>query len=121
MKLCSKIIKPDHEPFKMANGMHMYEYQAKQKNAREAELFNQGMLNYSKWSMTAILEKYDEGFKDVMRVLVDVGGGLGCTLCAITERYPHIHGINFDLPHVIASCVPHQGVYLFKSSIMSLY
>ena len=106
--------KPDHEPFKMANGMHVYEYQAKRKNAREAELFNQGMLNYSKWSMSAILEEY-EGFKDV-RVLVDVGGGLGSTLCAITERYPHIHGINFDLPHVIASCVPRQGVYCIYSS-----
>ena len=100
--------KPDHEPYRMANGMHVWEYQAQQKNAREAELFNQGMLNQSKWSMNAILEKY-EGFKDV-RVLVDVGGGLGSTLNAIIERYPHIHGINFDLPHVIASCVPRQGV-----------
>jgi hypothetical protein len=111
--------KPDHEPFKMAHGMHMREYNAKEKNAREVEHFNLGMLNHSRLCMNTILEKY-EGFKDV-RVLVDVGGGLGSTLGAITERYPHIHGINFDLPHVIASCVPHQGVYLFKSSSKSVY
>jgi hypothetical protein len=104
--------KPDHEPFKMAHGMHAWEYQAKQKNGREVELFHQAMLNHSRLSMNTILEKY-EGFKDV-QVLVDVGGGFGSTLGAITERYPHIHGINFDLPYVIASCVPRQGVYLFK-------
>lgn len=69
--------------------------------------------------MNMILEKY-EGFKDV-RVLVDVGGGLGSTLGAITERYPHIQGINFDLPLVIASCVPCQGVYLFMSTTKSVY
>ena len=111
--------KPDHEPFKMAHGMHLWEYQAKQMNALEVELFHQGILNHSRLSMNTILEKY-EGFKDV-RVLVDVGGGLGSTLGAIMERYPHIHGINFDLPHVIASCVPRQGVNLFKSSIKSVY
>ena len=100
--------KPDHEPFKMAHGMHAWEHHARNKNAQDVELFNQGMLNHSRLSMNTILEKY-EGFKDV-RVLVDVGGGLGSTLGAITEQYPHIHGINFDLPRVIASCVPHQGV-----------
>ena len=111
--------KPDHEPFKMAHGMHLWEYQAKQMNALEVELFHQGILNHSRLSMNTILEKY-EGFKDV-RVLVDVGGGLGSTLGAITERYPHIHGINFDLPRVIPSCVPRQGVYLSMSTIKSVY
>ena len=105
--------KPDHEPFKIEHGMHMWEFEAQQKNAQAAELFNQMMLSNTKWDMQAILEKY-EGFKDV-RVLVDVGGGMGTALAAITKRYPHIHGINFDLPHVIASCLPLQGgvPYLF--------
>lgn len=106
--------KPDHEPFKIAHGMHKWEFEAQRTNAHDAELFNQMMLDQTKWYMHAILEKY-EGFKDV-RVLVDVGGGLGTTLGAITERYPHIHGINFDLPHVIASCPPRQGV-----SYLSIY
>jgi caffeic acid 3-O-methyltransferase len=109
--------KPDHEPFKIVHGMHLWEYEAQRKNAQEAELFNQMMLSQTKWDMHAILERY-EGFKDV-RVLVDVGGGMGTALAAITERYPHIHGINFDLPHVIASCLPLQGggvPYLSMSS-----
>jgi hypothetical protein len=33
---------------------------------------------------------------------VDVGGGIGKALEAIISSYPHIHGINYDLPHVIA-------------------
>jgi caffeic acid 3-O-methyltransferase len=89
---------PDREPFKIAHGMHKWELEAQQKHAQDAELFNRMLLNQTKWDMHTILEKYV------------VGGGLGTTLTAVLERYPHIHGINFDLPHVIASCLPRQGV-----------
>ncbi|KAK7825876.1 flavone 3'-o-methyltransferase 1 [Quercus suber] len=40
-------------------------------------------------------------YEKQLRQLVDVGDGLGVTLNFITSRYPHIKGINFDLPHVI--------------------
>jgi hypothetical protein len=109
---------PDREPFKIAHGMHKWELEAQQKHAQDAELFNRMLLNQTKWDMHTILEKYVEGFKDV-RVLVDVGGGLGTTLTAVLERYPHIHGINFDLPHVIASCMPCQGVCALNLSVSS--
>jgi hypothetical protein len=33
---------------------------------------------------------------------VDVGGGIGRALETIISSYPHIQGINYDLPHVIA-------------------
>jgi caffeic acid 3-O-methyltransferase len=46
------------------------------------------------------VRKY-EGFKDI-KTLVDVGGGIGRALETIISSYPHIHGINYDLPHVIA-------------------
>jgi hypothetical protein len=48
----------------------------------------------------SVVTKY-EGFKDI-KTLVDVGGGIGKALEAIISSYPHIHGINYDLPHVIA-------------------
>jgi caffeic acid 3-O-methyltransferase len=48
----------------------------------------------------SVVTKY-EGFKDI-KTLVDVGGGIGKTLETIISSYPHIHGINYDLPHVIA-------------------
>ncbi|KAK9205089.1 hypothetical protein WN943_015355 [Citrus x changshan-huyou] len=46
-----------------------------------------------------ILEAY-MGFNQIKQ-LVDVCGCLGSTYKAITSDYPHIKGINFDLPHVI--------------------
>ncbi|KAK4849017.1 hypothetical protein QYF36_019884 [Acer negundo] len=49
------------------------------------------------------------GFENVKQ-LVDVGGGLGVTLKAVTAKYPHIKGINFDLPHVIQRAPNYPGV-----------
>jgi hypothetical protein len=48
----------------------------------------------------SVLVREYEGFKDI-KTLVDVGGGTGKTLESIISSYPHIHGINYDLPHVI--------------------
>ncbi|RZS10573.1 hypothetical protein BHM03_00041822, partial [Ensete ventricosum] len=45
-----------------------------------------------------------------VKVLVDVGGGVGATLGMITSRHPHIKGINLDLPHVISGAQPLPGV-----------
>ena len=49
-----------------------------------------------------------EGFSD-MKTLVDVGGCEGHTLASIVAAHPHIHGINFDLPHVIAAAPEFPG------------
>ncbi|TXG63120.1 hypothetical protein EZV62_010114 [Acer yangbiense] len=49
------------------------------------------------------------GFEN-LKQLVDVGGGLGVTLKAITTKYPHIKVINFDLPHVIQHASHSPGV-----------
>ncbi|KAK0583392.1 hypothetical protein LWI29_036440 [Acer saccharum] len=49
------------------------------------------------------------GFENVKH-LVDVGGGLGVTLKAVTAKFPHIKGINFDLPHVIQHAPQYPGV-----------
>ncbi|CAK9222238.1 unnamed protein product [Sphagnum troendelagicum] len=54
-----------------------------------------------------VVRKY-EGFKDI-KTLVDVGGGIGKALETIVSSYPHIHGINYDLPHVIADAPTMPG------------
>lgn len=52
-------------------------------------------------SNRSLLEAYDFGrFGNV----VDVGGGRGAFLDALLEAHPHMHGVLFDLPHVIATC-----------------
>ncbi|KAL5572236.1 hypothetical protein UlMin_021834 [Ulmus minor] len=58
--------------------------------------------------MKKILEFY-KGFEHLSQ-LVDVGGGLGVTLNLITSKYPHIKGINFDLPRVIQQAPSYPGV-----------
>jgi flavonol 3-O-methyltransferase/caffeic acid 3-O-methyltransferase len=42
--------------------------------------------------------------------LVDVGGGTGSSLALIAAKYPHIRGINYDLPHVVAASPSYPGI-----------
>ena len=74
-------------------------------------IFNVGRVSLRKVGMTEILATYD-GFKDV-NVLVHLGGGHGEVLSLITAAYPHIHAINFDLPHVIATAPTLPGILIW--------
>ncbi|KAJ0053533.1 hypothetical protein Pint_02209 [Pistacia integerrima] len=55
----------------------------------------------------AIISGYKDGFSSIGS-LVDVGGGTG--EFEIVKSYPHIKGINFDLPHVMATAPEYEGV-----------
>ncbi|KAK1411028.1 hypothetical protein QVD17_37572 [Tagetes erecta] len=77
-------------------------------DARLNELFNKAMVDTSTMVMKKILECY-HGFNNLKRV-VDVGGGLGVTLNMIISKHPTIHGINFDLPHVIQHAPLYAGI-----------
>ncbi|KAL6003694.1 hypothetical protein ACLOJK_004240 [Asimina triloba] len=94
-------------PFEKAHKMNGYEYTCKDQGL--ANLFNNAMRNVSTITMKRMLEMYTgfEGFNS----LVDVGGGTGATLNMIVSKYPHIKGINFDQPHVVASAPAFPGGY----------
>ena len=96
-------------PFNMAHGMTSFEYHGT--DPRFNKVFNEGMKNHSAIIMKRILEKY-RGFDDV-KVLVDVGGGVGATLAQVVAKHKHIKGINFDLPHVISEASPIPGILAF--------
>ncbi|CAL9203428.1 unnamed protein product [Musa hybrid cultivar] len=103
-------------PFKKAHGMTAFEHHGG--DPRFNKLFNDSMRNHSTILIKQLLETY-RGFDDV-KVLVDVGGGTGATLHMITSRHPHIKGVNFDLPLVIASAptnpdVEHVSGDMFES------
>ncbi|KAK2632743.1 hypothetical protein EUGRSUZ_L01146 [Eucalyptus grandis] len=51
----------------------------------------------------------DLGFSKA-KTVVDLGGGVGVTLQTIPSMNPHIHAINYDLPHVIAAAPPVPGI-----------
>ncbi|MBA0581256.1 hypothetical protein Gorai_023439, partial [Gossypium raimondii] len=85
-------------PFSKAYGMTAFEYPGT--DQRFNRVFNQAMSNHTALIMRKIVDVY-KGF-DGLKVLVDVGGGIGVALSFITSKYPQIKGINFDLPHVLA-------------------
>lgn len=93
-------------PFNKAYGMTAFEYHGT--DPRFNRVFNEGMKNHSVIITKKLLEFY-AGFEGV-GTLVDVGGGIGATLHAITSHYPRIKGVNFDLPHVISEAPPFPGV-----------
>lgn len=66
------------------------------------------MINHTTIVMKKVLECY-KGFKNIKK-LVDVGGGLGININLITSKYPHIQGINFDLPHVLEHAPSYPGM-----------
>jgi hypothetical protein len=61
-------------------------------------LFDAGMTAFHGHETDAMLDAYD--FGDV-QTLADIGGGNGLLLAAVLRRYPHMHGILFDLGHVV--------------------
>ncbi|XP_031497291.1 caffeic acid 3-O-methyltransferase 1-like [Nymphaea colorata] len=93
-------------PFNRAYGMTAFNYHGT--DPRFNRVFNQGMSNHSTLTMKKILETYT-GFQG-LHSLVDVGGGIGAILSLIVAKYPHIKGINFDLPHVIDDAPQFPGV-----------
>ncbi|WJZ99416.1 hypothetical protein VitviT2T_017864 [Vitis vinifera] len=73
------------------------------------KLFNDGMACTAKISIKAVIAAYKDGFGSI-GTLVDVGGGTGGAVAEVVKAYPHIKGINFDLPHVVATAPAYEGV-----------
>ncbi|XP_024518275.1 desmethylxanthohumol 6'-O-methyltransferase [Selaginella moellendorffii] len=84
-------------PFQRAQGMFIWEYM--EKNPEFLGLFSQGMVAISNVTMDSVLQTY-HGFDEIRGVLVDAGGGFGADIGRVMEKYPHIAGVNYELPHV---------------------
>ncbi|XP_010263004.1 PREDICTED: caffeic acid 3-O-methyltransferase-like [Nelumbo nucifera] len=93
-------------PFNKAHGMSAFEYP--RIDSRFNKVFNKAMSDATVIVTNKILETY-KGFEG-LKVVVDVGGGIGVALNLITSKYPQIKGINFDLPHVVAGASSYPGV-----------
>lgn len=94
-------------PFKRAHGSAMFEHM--EKNPGLAALFDEAMKSQSNLLTENTADKYRDELMQINE-LVDVGGGTGATLSTIISKFPHIKGINFDLPRVIARAPPISGV-----------
>ncbi|PQM42891.1 (S)-scoulerine 9-O-methyltransferase [Prunus yedoensis var. nudiflora] len=100
------VLEPDCLPFRKAHGITIYEYMSKKPEM--SQLFNKSMAESSNLNFSEVLKVY-KGFEEV-KELMDVGGGIGTSVSKVVSMYPHIHGINFDLPNVVAQAPTYQGV-----------
>ncbi|KAI3966872.1 hypothetical protein MKW92_017328 [Papaver armeniacum] len=105
-----KCVQENGLPFETAHGCGIWDL------ALADPKFN-GKLNGAMQCMTILiinemLTEYKDGFNGI-RSIVDVGGGTGTLLAEIVGANPHIQGINFDLPHVVATCPDIPGVKHF--------
>ncbi|KAJ0231682.1 O-methyltransferase domain-containing protein [Hirschfeldia incana] len=100
------VILEGRDAFSSAHGMKLFEYI--NSDGQFAKVFDRAMSEPSTMILKKVLEVY-RGFEDV-NTLVDVGGGSGTTLGLVTSKYPHIMGVNFDLPQVLANAPLYPGV-----------
>ncbi|XP_057953699.1 desmethylxanthohumol 6'-O-methyltransferase-like [Malania oleifera] len=93
--------------FKKAHGREVWDFAGA--NPEFNAMFNDAMACTARIMLDAILAGYKDGLADV-ESLVDVGGGTGSAIAEVVKACPHIKGINFDLPHVVATAPPFPGV-----------
>lgn len=95
-------------PFEKVHGESFWEMASN--NPEFNNMFNVGMAAATKPTLHAVVKGYKDGFKKLKGTLVDVGGGTGKLVAKIVEAYPHIKGVNFDLPHAVATAPQYPGV-----------
>ncbi|XP_068638381.1 (S)-scoulerine 9-O-methyltransferase-like [Aristolochia californica] len=100
-------------PFEKAHGTSLYEFAAKDKGYTKA--YHEAMSNISAMVMAEVFAVYN-GFEQVKEI-IDVGGGVGTCVSMIVSKYPHIRGINFDLPYAIANAPQYPGVVHIEGDV----
>lgn len=84
--------------FDAAAGMSVWDYYARHPEA--GKVFSQSMTGIFTPVSQAVAATYD--FSQ-FNTIVDVGGAQGSLISAIVRSHPHLKGILFDLPEVIAT------------------
>ena len=105
--LLQPCVKQGGMAFEWAHGKEIWDLASE--NSEFNKLFNDGMECTARIVMGTVLAEYRDGFGS-LGTLVDVGGGTGGAVAEIVRSHPHIEGINFDLPHVVATAPERPGV-----------
>jgi hypothetical protein len=90
-------VKTGQPAFLHTFGMGCYQYVTEHPEA--AEIYDKAMTNITMQAAPGIARHYDFG---KVGTLMDVGGGHGTLLNVIMQAHPHLRGMLFDLPHVVA-------------------
>jgi hypothetical protein len=100
-------VKSGRTGFSKVFGVEVFEHL--QRDPEAARAFDEAMAGYTAVTASAIVAAYDFS---PFATLADLGGGAGALLAAITEKFPLLRGINFDLAHVIGRAQPRERVEL---------
>ncbi len=87
--------------FQHVFGLKTWDYYAQ--HPEEAALFNNMMTEWTSSVAPTVAGAYDFS---ATQALVDVGGGHGQMLASILQAHPTLHGVLFDLPHVVKGAPP---------------
>ncbi|KAI3866122.1 hypothetical protein MKW92_002625 [Papaver armeniacum] len=85
--------------FEKALGKSYAEYMGE--NPEKNQIFNDSMASDSNLVTSALVSECKSVFSHGINTLVDVGGGTGTAVSAISKAFPNIKCTLFDLPHVI--------------------
>lgn len=91
-------MQPDSDTaFRQTLGTDLYAFLAN--NPEAARRYDRAVDAFTRPEATALTERFD--FSDA-QTIIDVGGGTGSLLVMLLEKWPHVNGVLFDLPHVVA-------------------
>jgi hypothetical protein len=94
-------VRTGENAFRALHGMDVWAYRARHPEA--GARFDAAMTAGSRRVAGAVVGAYDFGSR---RCVVDIAGGQGALLAAILTRHPHLRGVLFDQPHVVAGAGP---------------
>jgi O-methyltransferase domain len=90
-------VKTGEPAFDRVHGAALFDYLAE--HPEDAAVFDAAMTSLARSDTVSIVAAYD--FTS-FGTIVDVGGGQGSLLAAILSANPHLHGVLFDVPAVVA-------------------
>ncbi|KAG9447451.1 hypothetical protein H6P81_013579 [Aristolochia fimbriata] len=101
-------------PSERAFGVTVWEEFAS--NPEKSREFDEAMACDARISTTALVRECGDTFAGI-RSIVDVGGGNGATMLAVSKAFPHINCTAFDLPHVVDASPRLPGIALAKGDM----
>jgi hypothetical protein len=93
----SDAVRTGEHAFRTVHGTDVWTYRVGR--PEESAIFSQAMTSLAGMSGHLALQAYDFGR---FQRIVDVGGAHGALIAAILARHPHVRGVLFDQPHVVA-------------------
>jgi hypothetical protein len=90
-------VRTGENAFAAVHGVDVWTYRAE--HPEESEIFDAAMTALASRVAAAVLDAYDFGR---FEVVADIGGSRGALLAAILARHPHLRGVLFDRPAVVA-------------------